>query len=113
MTWLLAIPLAPFCVVTAFVFCFTVQRLLDTAPWCPWWIKGIAVVWYPIGFVADAVFNWTWGSVIFRERPRFMVFTNRIQHHVDHSSGWRHEKALQWASMLNAIDPGHIKGVPE
>ena len=104
---LLVLAAIPFLVVTGFVFVFSVQRLLETGAWCPWYIRAIAYVWLVIGGIADVLFNAVWGSWIFRERPHEWTMTARVKRHV-RGSGWRKAKALQWAEMLNAVDPGHV-----
>lgn len=64
----------------------------------------------------DVVWNITLGSLIYRELPREWLFTTRTQRHYDELtiaydqlSGLRKERAVYWAGVLNAIDPGHIK----
>lgn len=99
--------LSAFAVITAFVFVFSVQRLLQDDVWCPWYIKVIAYIWLAIGLPADVLFNWIWGTVIFREFPRELMFTARVKRHMS-SSGENRWKAERWASMLNAVDPGHV-----
>ena len=108
MIW--ALLLIAFTVTTAFVFCGTAKRLIeDESVWVPWWGKLIAYLWFLVGAPADYLFNKTFGCIIFRELWRERMFTARIQYHVDESTDWRHERALKWASFLNAVDPGHIK----
>lgn len=105
---LAALVASAFLVITGFVFVFAVRRVLDSGAWCPWYVKLIARVWLVVGIVADVAFNWLWGTVIFREFPQELVFTSRVQRHFG-SSGWRGDKARQWAQFLNAVDPQHIK----
>lgn len=97
-----------FVVETAFVYCYSAKRLLDQGL-LPRDFKLIAYFWFAIGVVADFVFNHTRGCLAFREGPRGLLFTQRVQHHVDHSDGWRYDKAMRWARILNAIDPAHIR----
>ena len=65
-----------------------------------------------LGLLADVVFNWTRGAMIYRESPwahRTLMFTHRTQWHLDHSQSWRRVEAERWASLGNAIMPGHFK----
>jgi len=104
--------LATFCVETGFITCVTMRRLLDAKL-----LEGseffdmrcVGYFWLVVGAIADFVFNHTRGSLMFREGPRKLLFTHRVQYHIDHSDGWRLEKARRWAALLNAIAPGHIK----
>lgn len=109
MALLIALVGSAFFVITAFVFTFSLKRLIAPGTWCPWYIQPIAVVWILIGVVADFVFNLLWGSVIFRELPHELLFTDRVQRHYARTDGnWRHAKASQWREFLNSIDPDHV-----
>lgn len=66
----------------------------------------------------DIGFNVVWGSIIFRERPKELLFTQRVQRHYDEAKRRvaagellesEHEAALRWALRLNSVDPGHIR----
>ncbi len=99
-----------FLVITGFVFVFSVQKLLDADVWCPWYVQVVAIVWLALGLVADVAFNWLLGTLIFRELPHELVFTERVKRHYRRTDGdWRQRKAEQWAEFLNAVDAGHIK----
>lgn len=103
---------AAFVVITGFVFVSTVLRVLDAEVWCPWYVKLIARLWLVIGVVADVVFNVIWGTVIFRELPRELLFTSRVKRHCRESasdSEWRYRKACDWREFLNAVDKNHIR----
>jgi hypothetical protein len=66
------------------------------------------VMLYPlaaIGLVLDVAFNAVFGSLMFLELPRELLFTSRCQRHAHKGS----RLALWWAKQLNAFDPGHIK----
>lgn len=105
---LLLLVSSAFLVITAFVFVFSARRVIESGAWCPWYVRVIARAWLVVGLVADVAFNWIWGTVIFREFPKEIVFTSRIKRLVK-SDGWRGEKARQWAEFLNAVDPHHVK----
>lgn len=99
-----------FLVITAFVFVFSVERLLKSDAWCPWYVQVVALVWLVLGLIADIAFNWTLGTLIFRELPHELVFTERVRRHFRRTDGnWRQRKAAHWAEFLNAIDAGHIQ----
>lgn len=100
--------LSAFLVITGFVFVFAVRRVIDADVWCPWYVRMIARIWFVIGIVSDVAFNWIWGTVIFRDLPRELVFTSRVKRHVE-DAGWRGEKARRWAQFLNAVDENHVK----
>lgn len=111
MTFIAILVLIPFLVVTGFVFVFSVKHLLAAGAWCPWYVKAIAYVWLVLGGIADVLFNIVWGSLIFRELPKLpheLTMTARVRRHFAKGSGWRQAKAAKWASMLNAVDPGHV-----
>lgn len=64
-----------------------------------------------LGLLLDAAFNVTFGTVLFRELPRELLFSARVQRH------WRADKgdrmAAFWARQLNAIDPDHVHDARE
>ena len=71
-------------------------------------LKGVVAFWLVVGWPCDVLFNWWRGSWMFRELPRKLTFSSRIQWHVDHpDESKRPNKAVHWARVLN-IDPGHI-----
>lgn len=67
------------------------------------------VILYPlaaIGLALDVAFNVTFGTVVYAELPRELLFTTRCKRH-RHGSGWRKSLA-DWACRnLNVMDPGH------
>lgn len=71
-----------------------------------WWVNIPLKVGFVVGYVADVIFNATWGSVIFREIPREWTFSQRVNR-------WIRQKpndatAVEWAERINKIMPGHI-----
>jgi hypothetical protein len=62
-----------------------------------------------LGILLDAVFNLTFGLVMFAELPREFLFSTKVERHFRTSEDWRHKLALFWAKQLNRIDPGHIR----
>jgi len=112
-TVILIVLLSPPVIVIGFIVAMTVQKLIDSGIWCPWWIKAIAYLLIPIAYPADAIMNLIFGWAIFREAPwkwRGLMFSSRVQYHRRHStSGKRYPIALRWTALLNFIGPGHIK----
>ena len=110
MAFLLLLIGSAFVVITAFVFTFSLKRLVEPGVWCPWYVHVIAIVWLVLGVAADCVFNLLLGSLIFRELPHELLFTDRVQRHYARTDGnWRQAKADQWRQFLNAIDPDHVE----
>lgn len=77
---------------------------------------GLTLFWkvhtYPmaaLGILLDAVFNLTFGTVMFAEIPRELLFSTRVERHFRKGGDWRHLLALWWARQLNQMDPGHIR----
>ena len=104
-----------FVVETAFVYALTVKHLLKLKVKLPLEMKAIAYFWLIIGYPSDILFNVFRGTVMFRELPHEGLFTHRVQRHIDknhlllpENRNWRYDKALEWALVLNAIDPDHI-----
>jgi hypothetical protein len=70
----------------------------------------------------DAAFNWSWGSLIFRERPHEFLFTSRVERHYRTCAytgppesptyvcaiTLQQVAAVYWAEWLNDIDPQHV-----
>jgi hypothetical protein len=59
-----------------------------------------------IGLVLDAVFNLTFGTLMYRELPRELLFTSRCKRH-KRGDGWRKNLAEWFCRNLNVFDPGH------
>lgn len=108
MIWILGVCLVAFSVISAFVVVATFKKVVDAGRWVPWYMKVIAYVWLVIGLPSDVLFNWIFGTWIFREFPRELMFTARVKRHYYTGSGWREQKAGQWAELLNDIDAGHV-----
>jgi hypothetical protein len=67
------------------------------------------VVLYPlavIGLVLDVAFNLTFGTVMYVEIPRELLFTARCRRH-KRGDGWRKNLAEWFCHNLNAFYPGH------
>lgn len=67
------------------------------------------VLGYPmlyIGLVLDFLFNITWGSLLFLELPKELLFSGRVTRLVATDKEWRGRLAL-WArqQLLDNVDP--------
>jgi hypothetical protein len=60
-----------------------------------------------IGFALDVAFNLTFGTLMYRELPRELLFTTRTKRHFA-GTGSRKRMADFWARQLNLLDPGHV-----
>jgi uncharacterized protein (DUF2062 family) len=86
----------------AFVAIMAAKRLELTRYW--------KVMLFPlavVGLVLDVLFNLTFGSVMYLELPRELLFTKRCQRHIK-GSGSRQRMAAFWQRQLNLFDPGHV-----
>lgn len=75
-------------------------------------IEYNAYVYLGLGVVLDVLFNWIFGTWIYRELPREFLFTDRTKRHFNSISGphksRRQKQALKWAERMNKIMPGHV-----
>lgn len=68
------------------------------------------VMLYPLavaGLLLDVAFNLTFGTLLFRELPRELLFTSRCNRHIK-GDGSRKRMAQFWAKQLNQFDEDHI-----
>jgi len=62
-----------------------------------------------IGYVADVLFNATYGTVAFRELPKETTFTARVKRNSRlPDSDHKLKMGLIWKGRLNRIMPGHV-----
>ena len=87
----------------------TMKRIKDEEAELKWLLKIPAYLWFGIGIIADVAFNFTWGSWIFREIPKEMLFTSRLVRHWRGTSITQKTTAEPGVEIINLIDPGHIK----
>lgn len=70
----------------------------------------VRAIGYAIAFVGllyDIAYNWTWGSLMFWERPYKRTFTSRLKHHVS-GTGWRQRlAAFICRYLVEPWDKGH------
>lgn len=81
------------------------SRIIYTIPNFIRWSLIVALL---PGLVLDVLFNFTYGTIHFKELPREFLFTSRVKRHVRNSTGTRGRRAQVWRKTLNAIDEGHI-----
>ena len=106
--------LSVFVVCTAFPAVMLLHRALVAGVWVPAEAKATGYVLLVLGVPADIGYNLIIGTLRFRELPRELMFSSRVQRHIDESDGWRLEQAIEWAEFLNFCDPKpHIKRVPQ
>lgn len=102
---------------TGFMAVATAERILAAGVKLPLGFKITAYTWFARGVVGDAIGNVWLGLVIFHELPSWfhgeLMFSSRVQRHVDGPLGWKRNRAIEWAIVLNAAVPGHIKRLPD
>lgn len=57
--------------------------------------------------VLDVLFNLTFGTLLYLELPRELLFTTRCKRHIE-GEGRRYRMAAFWQRQLNQFDPGHV-----
>lgn len=112
--WLIASVMGSwFLLMWAFIAVMHCKHIMETENLTTFWkvhVLPLAVV----GLLLDAAMNFTIGWLMFRELPwdsDSLLFSSRVQYHIDHSHGWRFDLAQWWAKNLNQIDPRHIRRV--
>lgn len=70
-----------------------------------WETKLVAYPFFFLGLFWDVVFNFIYGTVIYIEPPKELLFTKRCQRHLK-GDGWR-QKVAHWhcSKWLNPFDP--------
>ena len=108
--WLLIVVLAPWLILGGLFFAYpTVYRLKDQKDEFGWVVKVPLYLWLVVGLLADIVFNFTWGTAIFRELPNEFLFTDRLKRHwYAVGNAKQKDRAYSWVRRLNLIDPGHV-----
>lgn len=66
-------------------------------------LKKIMTPWLVVGLALDVVFNVIYGTIVFRELPRELLFTSRCQRHLKKSSG-RKLRVATW-HCIRLLDP--------
>lgn len=68
------------------------------------------VIGYPVlavGYVLDALFNWSVGTIMFLQIPKTLLFTGRLERNIQtQKGGWRFDLALYLCeNLLDPFDP--------
>lgn len=59
-----------------------------------------------VGLLFDVAMNLIVGTIFFRELPKELLFTSRLQRHLKESHGWRLRMAAWWCEhLLDPFDP--------
>lgn len=89
----------------SFVAVMHAKALMQRGELSKFWKVNLAPL-AVLGLLLDAVFNVTFGTLLFHELPRELLFSARVQRH------WRADKgnrmAAFWADTLNQMDHDHI-----
>jgi len=105
---LTSVVISTFVVEVGFVYVMTCKRLKAKGLLRRDFALNAYVLFVP-SLLGDFWLNMTRGSWMFRELPHELLFSSRVQRHVNESSGRDLATALEWAAILNEIDPDHIK----
>jgi type IV secretory pathway TrbL component len=97
--------LAIYITLTGWFFAYTkIKELHEKGVQFDWVVRVPMYAFLFIGFVCDVILNAVWGSIIFRELPRELTFSQRLRR-------WKwsgHPAALRWRDRINKIQPDHI-----
>jgi hypothetical protein len=86
----------------------TAKRIRAAKVWTPPGMTALVVVLVALFYPADVLWNYTFGTLQFRELPKWRewMFSWRIQRYVKEPTPSK--AALRWGSFLDAGDAGHI-----
>jgi hypothetical protein len=102
----LALLLVAFVVETGFFALATAERVeASSGIKLTGYRRGIVYIWLLIGWPADVLYNWTIGSLTFRELPKELTYSSRV----GRLARAGNVKAIAEANFLNAAMPGHIR----
>jgi len=104
--WLKWIGIIYFGTIWAYPAVMHAKVLLEQGKLSTWWKIHLLPLGI-IGFALDIVFNLTLGTFFFKERPKELLFSKRVQRQL--KQGPRRTVARRWANRLNLFDPGHIR----
>lgn len=80
------------------------NRVNDAEKWSPeWFLFGVPLFIFGL---QDVVYNVIFGTAMFLERPRELLFTTRLKRLDD--AGHLPECLARFKRTLNEIDPGHV-----
>lgn len=113
MIWILVSVAGAGIIYTAFPLVYTLDGARKHGIPIPRGVLYNGYVWLVLGPIGNLIHNVFIATIIFRDLPRELATSGRIQRYVDEGSGWRHDKVMaDWVPFMNYCDPGHIK-VPE
>jgi len=69
------------------------------------YVKPFAYMTLFVGLIIDFLFQMIFGTLLFLELPKELLFSGRVQRHA-RRYGWRQKQAIFWAThFLNPFDP--------
>jgi len=74
-----------------------------------YWVTYPMYIFLAFGAILDVLFNFTAGSIIFREFPKEFFFTSRVKRWTKADPADPRQAAADiWKVRINKIEPGHI-----
>ena len=101
----IALLLIAFVVETGFFALASAERVEASGIRLTGYRRLIVYIWLLIGWPADVLYNWTVGSIVFRELPRELTYSSRV----GRLARAGNPKAITEANFLNAVMPDHIR----
>ena len=86
----------------------TLRRLKKSKDEMGWVLLIPIYLSLALGVLADVLFNAIWGTIIFRELPRELMFTSRLKRHWYGTDKQQRVRATDWVIRVNLIDPDHV-----
>jgi hypothetical protein len=106
LAWLaLAIALIAFVVETGFFALASAERVMAAGLPFKGYRRLVVKFWLLVGVPADALYNLTVGTIVFRELPREWLYSSRVARLARAGN----PKAIAERDFLNAAAPGHIQ----
>ncbi len=103
--------------VTLFILFATVVKLEAFVKGKATWLRDLTILgwspWIVTAILRDALFQYTWGTIIFLEWPpkgEYML-TWRLTRHkrAGLTDGWRYKLAMSICTLIEKIQPGHCR----
>ena len=101
----LAIAIIAFVVEVGFFALATAERVEAAGIKLTGYRRLIIYVVLLVGWPADVLYNWSVGTLVFRELPRELTYSSRV----GRLARAGNPKAVAEANFLNAALPGHIR----
>jgi len=93
---------------TGFLVVASAKRVRDEGLAIPHGGRMVVYIWLLLGGPGDVLYNLIIGTATYKELPRELLFSHRIERLANGPAGWRRDKALPLAMVLNAADDNHI-----